>query len=38
VECADDVEACVDVYERAGDADDMRDRGGEFVTLKIVSS
>jgi hypothetical protein len=26
VECADDVEACVDVSERAGDADDMRNR------------
>jgi hypothetical protein len=25
VECADDVEACVDVSERAGDVDDMRD-------------
>jgi hypothetical protein len=38
VECADDIEACVDVSERAGDVDDMRDRGGEFVALKIVSS
>jgi hypothetical protein len=25
VECADDVEVCVDVSERAEDVDDMRD-------------
>jgi hypothetical protein len=25
VECADDVEACVDVFVRAGDVDNMHD-------------
>jgi hypothetical protein len=38
VECAHGVEACVDISESAGDADAMRDRGWEFMALKIVSS